>query len=154
MESFTLEQFSYIADVIGMIAVVASLIYVGKQLRLNNQEMRVSAASTYAKYINDIQSNLIHNRDFAEVWMKGKADYASLDEVDKTRLVSMEFIALYNWYHLYGLHQQNVLPDRDWQQILWAMKNFGNRQSVREAWILLKDGLEMSFQKFMQQYLE
>jgi hypothetical protein len=154
MESFTLEQFSYIADVVGMIAVVASLIYVGKQIQLNNQEMRVSAARTYAQVINDLQFSIALNRDFAEVWVKGGAELAGLDEVDKTRVISLELIGVYNWYHVFGLRQQNLLSDREWLQIEWAMENFGKRESVRESWKWMKGGFDISFQNFMAQYLE
>lgn len=154
MESFTLEQFSYLADVIGMIAVVASLIYVGKQLQLNNQQMRMSAVTSYADFVKEIQIPIALNREFAELWVKGGTELASLDEVDKARLRAFEITAVYHWYHLFGLRQQNLIPDNEWQQITWGFETFGKRQAVRETWKTSRVSFDKPFQDFMGRYLD
>lgn len=43
MEIVTLEQAYYTAEIIGIIAIVISLIFVGRQLSQNNRSLRIAA---------------------------------------------------------------------------------------------------------------
>ena len=46
METITLEQAYYIVEIIGVTVVVASLIYVGKQLQLNVESLQANQRQT------------------------------------------------------------------------------------------------------------
>jgi hypothetical protein len=48
MENITLEQIYYIGELIAVIAVIASLLYAGKQMKQNTEAMQVNAASAVA----------------------------------------------------------------------------------------------------------
>ena len=78
----TLEQLAYIAEIIAAIAVIASLIYVAKQLTQANAMMRVGAANERIQREYDLLNNIIDNREVAEYWCKGGSSFESLDEVD------------------------------------------------------------------------
>jgi hypothetical protein len=154
METITLEQMYYMGELIGVIAVIASLIYVGKQLRQNTETMRVNAAHTYVEWFNEMLSRVMNNREVAELWIKGDSDFDSLDYVDKQRLLQHEIGAINMWEYLFSLHQQNLLPEARWQLLKWSFKNFGGRQSLHEAWKFSRGGFDKSFQDFMGQYLK
>ena len=154
METLTLEQISYLAQIIGVIAVIASIIYVGKQLHQNTEQMQTNAALAHSHWSFDIQSTLLNNREVAECWVKGGADFDSLDEVDKQRIMQFEFGALIMLAELYELRQRNLLPDERWKLQTFIMKNVGQRKSVREVWKIFKGGFNKPFQDFMSQFLE
>jgi hypothetical protein len=46
----TLEQFAYIAEIIGVIFLIASLLYVGRQLHQNTEMMRAESRNSIAKW--------------------------------------------------------------------------------------------------------
>jgi len=154
MTTLTLEQIYYIGELAGVIALITSLIYVGKQLRQNTEQMRTNAAIVNAQWVSNIQATLLNNRDGAECWVKGGTDFNSLDEVDKQRIIQFEIGAITMIAEQYDLWKQKVLPDERWKFQSHFQKHIGQRQSVREAWKLSKDGFPDSFQDWMRPYVE
>ena len=154
METMTLEQMYYIGELIGVVALVTSLIYVGKQIRQNTETMQVNAAGTQARWVSEVISHVTHNRENAEWWIKGGTDFNALDEIDKQRVLNHEYGVINMWNYFFYLRQQNLMPDDQWNFQVWGFKNFGKRQSVRETWKIVKGGYEKSFQDFISQYLE
>ena len=154
METMTLEQMYYIGELVGVIALVTSLIYVGKQIRQNTETMQVNAAGTQAQWVSEVMERVMYSRDNSEWWIKGETKFNTLDEVDKQRLIFHEYGVINMWNHFFFLHQHNLMPDEQWNFQTWGFKNFGGRQSVREAWKIVKGGYGKPFQDFISQYLE
>jgi hypothetical protein len=69
----TLEQYSYIAQIVASIGVVASLIYVARQLVQNTRMMRASVSNDRVQRDFDLSGALFNNREFAEIWCKSRA---------------------------------------------------------------------------------
>ena len=146
MNTITLEQLYYIGELISVVAVIASLIYVGKQIHLNTE-------NAYAQWSNGILKEFAYDRDFANCWMKGNADFDNLDEIDKQRLLLYEWNAINMWHYFFNLHRQKILPETEWRKLAWTIEHMGRRQVVRKAWSDFKDSYDKPFQDFMSQYV-
>ena len=147
----TLEQFASLAEIFGLILVVASLVYVAQQLRQNTDMMRVNASSERVDRDTDIVKSIVESREVAEYWMKGATEFNSLDETDRQRLIFFERRAILHWHNMFGLHAQNLVPDSDWYELTWIIRNIGRRQSVRESWSIFKDSFRKPFQEFIEE---
>ena len=154
MESLTLEQIYYIGELIGVFALITSLIYVGKQLQQNTEQMRTNAAIINAQWVSSIQSSLLNNRESAECWVKGGTDFNNMDAVDQQRIIQFEVGAFTMIAEQFDLWQQKLLPEERWQFQSHYLKHIGQRQSIREAWKIAKDGFPKPFQDWMGQYVE
>ncbi|MBT7953009.1 MAG: hypothetical protein HN764_15380 [Gammaproteobacteria bacterium] len=76
MESLTLEQVYYVGELVGVVIVVVSLIYVGRQLSQNNRSQRIAAIQSH----NDTyRQNLSLLADHSEAWIAGLTDFSNLD---------------------------------------------------------------------------
>ncbi len=145
----TLEQLAYLAEIIAAIAVIASLLYLAKQLGQTNAMMRVSAANSRVEREYDLLNSIIDSREIAEYWCKGGTSFESLDEVDQQRLIFFERRAIVLWHHLFSLRQQGLYSDDDWYWNEWVIQNIGRRQSVREAWNQFRDSYTKPFQEYI-----
>jgi hypothetical protein len=145
----TLEQFAYFGEILAALGVVASLIYVARQLGQNTAMMRVAAASEGVERDYEIVAPIIQSRDLAEVWMKGETEFSNLDPADQTRLMFFERRAIVLWHHRFQLRQQSLMPDASWHEQAWIIQNIGRRESVREAWRTFREGFEPAFQEFV-----
>jgi hypothetical protein len=154
MDTITLEQLYYIGELVAVMAVIASLLYVGKQIKQNAEAMRVNAASSVTQRVSYYTSSLLNNREAAECWARGGVDFDSLDDVDKQRLILFEAGILGNWHLTFKLREQGLISDWIWEDQLFAFEHFGRRKSVRAAWIIARDGFDKPFQDVMRQYLE
>lgn len=81
----TLENIYYIGQTIAVLAIVASLIFVGFQLRQNTLELRQNAQDAYNTMKFDHMSLLISHPEVAEIHRRGLKDLSSLDDVERWR---------------------------------------------------------------------
>jgi hypothetical protein len=146
-----LEQWAYISEITAAIAVVASLIYVAKQLGQNTAMMRVNASNERVQRDFDISLDIINSREFAEIWSKGDLEFDSLDGIDRIRLIFFERRAILHWHNMFGSRKQKMLTDSDWIELKWVIQNLGIRKSSRGAWTMFKDGYDKSFQEFIDE---
>lgn len=154
MDNFTLEQLYYLCEIVAVIAIVASLVYVGKQLHQTYASMRVSAATAHAQWVFDIHFSFLGSRELAECWVKGNVDFDSLDEVDKQRLIWLEAAAINSWHQLFHLRQHQLLSDDRWYYQLWVIRHIGQRQAMQEAWKQFEDAYDQPFREFMDKHLK
>ena len=145
----TLETYAYLGEIIAAVAVIASLIYVARQLGQTTAMMRVGAASERVQRDFEIVSSVIESREVADLWVKGGSQFDRLDEVDKQRLILFERRAITLWHHVFLLRQQSLYTDADWNENEWIIDHFGRRRALREAWRLFRDAYEKPFQEYI-----
>ena len=150
----TLEQFNYLAQIIGVILVVVSLIYLAQQLRQNTEMARVAAGSQQVQRDFDITESFIANRELAEVWVKGGSDFGALDTVDQERMVFFERRAIIWWHHTFQLHRRGLFTESEWKAQIGIIRAVGNRSSVRAAWGRFREGFDKPFQDFVDEQFE
>jgi hypothetical protein len=100
----TLQDWSNLAQVIGALAVVISLFYVGFQINRNTSAVRSATAQAIHNNYGDWYMNLMGDAELNRIAIKGLRDYSSLDETEKARFIEtfMAFIsfsqnAFYQW---------------------------------------------------------
>ena len=145
------DAISAISELIGVVLVVASMIYIARQLRQTNTMMRIGAASERLERDYEIVEPIIESGELAEIWLKGESEFASLNPADQQRLLFLERRAIMLWHHQYQLRQQGLMPDANWHETIWIIKTIGRRQVVREAWRIFGEGFELDFQEFIDE---
>ena len=145
------DAISAVAEILGVILIVGSMIYVARQLRQTNTMMRVNAASERLERDYDIVEPIIESRELAEIWLKGESEFETLNPADQQRLLFLERRALMLWHHQYLLRQQGLMPDASWHETIWIIRTLGRRQVIREAWRMFGEGFEKEFQEFINQ---
>jgi hypothetical protein len=90
----TLQDWSNFAQVIGAIAVVISLFYVGFQIKRHTSAVRSATAQAVHDNYADWYMNLTGDAELNGIAIKGLKDYSSLDETKKAQFIET-FMALY-----------------------------------------------------------
>ncbi len=141
----TLEQISYLGELIAALSVIGSLVYVARRVGQNTAMMRVKAASERLQREYDIAAPMIESREIAEIWLKAATEFDSLDDIDKERMMVYERRAIALWHHVYVLRQQRLYADAEWHEAKWMIRKFGQRQANREPGGLLRKHLRNPF---------
>ena len=149
----TLEQYAQIGEIFAAIAVIASLIYLARELHQNTDQTRITVAGAQVDVTKHLVSPLIADREFAELWMKGESEFDCLDAVDQQRLIFFEWQAINAWNNSFSLRTQNLLSDEEWRNQLWIFRNIGKRQAIRESWEIFRESYGTPFREFMSEYL-
>ncbi len=107
----SIQDWGAIGEIVGALAVVASLIYLAVQIRQNTRQNSLSLESTkLAAFEQSVESGnrarelLITNPEVTELFLKGIADYRSLRSAEKFRC-DMLFRNLFSAMHASYIRQ-------------------------------------------------
>ena len=132
----TLEQASFLAQIISAIAVIASLVFVGFQLRQATAAIRGSSSQAHSALYTDLVRSIIDNADFARVWSTGLTNPDELAEDDWTRFVAYAS-ALFRLYESSRVQWLNGrLDEEHWHTIERQAADFGHLPGLKLAWDL------------------
>lgn len=135
----TLEQWSFVAQIISAAAVIASLIFVGIQLRRATDAIRAASSDAYSGAYTHFVQGIVENADVAEIWTRGLKDPRALTEVEWVRFVayaSAQF-RLYDSSRVQWLRGR--LDTEHWYAVERHALSFGNQPGMAAAWKLRRD---------------
>ena len=81
----TIEEIAIVAQMVGSVAVVASVIYLALQIRAQIQQSRLEASRELAVHWNETVARLIEEGDFPSVYLRGASEYEKLSREEKFR---------------------------------------------------------------------
>lgn len=80
-----LNYLANIADILAALGVIASLVFVGMQVRRNTLETRITNHQILSQRAIEWAENVSANQQVAEIYNKGLADYEQLTQVERIR---------------------------------------------------------------------
>ena len=130
----SLEQVSFLAQIIGSVGVIVSLVFVGVQVRHNTRALeRNEHNSTMAQW-TVIRQAIAGNREIAELMSDGLRGERALDAADQLRLEQM--LAEYAWasFHIWDRTQRGVFPAGTFEATAGALLSVVLRTPRGGAW--------------------
>ena len=109
----TLEAASFIAQIIGGIAVVLSLVYVGIQIKQNTKATRMAAAQTHQAMVGTIEELFITDQQLVELVLRA-ARGDEVTPVEQWRLTSLFRHVLRTWQTGHFLYVTGALEKTIW----------------------------------------
>ena len=130
----SLEQWSYVAQILGTVAIVVSLIFVGLQIRQNTSVLeRNEHNSTMAQW-TVIRQAIATNRDIAELMTAGLQGERALDAADRLRLENMLQENAWASFHIWDRTQRGVFPPGTFEFSCAPLLGVVLATPVGEAW--------------------
>jgi len=106
----SLEQWSSLAQIVGSVGVIVSLIFVGQQIRRNTGALqREEHNSTMAQW-TVIRMAIARDRDMAELMTAGLNGERAMDAADQLRLEQMLAENLWASFHIWERTQRGIFP--------------------------------------------
>jgi hypothetical protein len=142
----TLEQWALVAQIISTVVVIASLVFVGFQLRQATSAIRASSSQAHSALYTDLVDSIVDNADFARLWSIGLSDPKSLAQEDWVRFVAYAS-ALFRLYESSRVQWLNGrLDDEHWHTIERQAADFGHLPGLQLAWKLRAHWYSPEFQ--------
>lgn len=130
----SLEQASYLSQIIGSVAVLASLVFVGLQIRQNTRSQRVVAVDSLSAAIAAINVPAMESPALGEALAKATRDWGSASR--EQRIIAHYFLFSYfklaenAWYQ----QRAKVLDETQWAGWATGARMFYHSPGVRSAW--------------------
>jgi len=132
----SLEQASFIAQIVSAVAVIASLIFVGFQLKKASSAIRANSSQAHSGLYTDLVRSIIDNAEFARAWSIGITDPAALKEEEWVQFVAYAS-ALFRLYESSRVQWLNGrLDEEHWHTVERQAMDFGHLPGLRVAWKL------------------
>src|SRR5476651_131803 len=84
----SLADLSSIGSFLSGVAVLASLIFVGFQLRQNTRAVRATASQAHASNLQQIVTPIVESGEVARLWRLGLSNFETLTDDERVRFVA------------------------------------------------------------------
>lgn len=104
----SLEQLSYLAQIVGSVGVIVSLVFVGLQIRANTAALQRNEHNSTMEQWTVIRMAIAKNRDIARLMTAGLHGEGDLDAADQLRLE--QFLSEQAWaaFHIWDRTQRGI----------------------------------------------
>lgn len=106
----SLEQLSYLAQIVGSVGVIVSLLFVGSQIKQNTRALERNEHNSTMTQWTVIRQAIAGNRDIAELMTAGLGGERQLDAADQLRLAQMLQECAWASFHIWDRTQRGVFP--------------------------------------------
>jgi hypothetical protein len=137
-----------VGEIIGALAVVASLVYLAIQIRSQNRETRMLAVHETSTAFRE-SIGVFSDPAKAEIYIRGNADFESLTDTEKFVLIAGMQGILRVWEEAYHQHQAGRLPNQIWDVMSKQYAAVISGQSLANVWELRKDFFDPNFREFV-----
>lgn len=155
----TLEQLSFVFDIVGVVVIVGTLILIWRQVRqANRQDLLSSFQHTYDS-INEFLLSTMASADIAYLVVRGRESYETLSEAERLRFDHFHLVVLnIVEAHLFQVDRTTDALEKDYRD--WAKENmkvvvqsYFAFPGTRTLWSNLKPFFEPRIRDFVSQAL-
>ncbi len=111
METTSLEQLSYLAELIGLVLIVISLIYLSVQVRQNTKSMEIQGLQDSVTLYLNTYANFTVDETSANNYRKGINDFNSMSRNDRAVFHSKVQLLINSFFQVLSLRNKGMLDD-------------------------------------------
>ena len=146
----SLEQAAYLSQVIAAIAVIASLIFVGVQLRQNTMAVLAQTSQAHSIGYQQIIAGISDNGEFAHIWRVGLADYESLNPDERARFLAFTS-TLFRFYESSQVQMlRGALDKEHWRTIEHQATDLVSQPGIQSWWAHRRHWHSARFQAWLE----
>ena len=143
-----------IAELVGAVGVIGSLLFLGYQIRKQTVESRLDAASTLAQQWNETVGALAADRELATLFLKGGREFSSLDDIEVVQFSAHlgRVFKVFESMHLQ--HAEGRLDNETWAAVTDGIHDSCTMPGVKSWWQTRSHWYSSRFQKFIRPMID
>lgn len=139
-----------ISEIVGAIAVVASVIYLAQQVKKQTEEARLEASRDIASDFVDTLRAVSENPELARILPAGMSSYEALEGDERLR-VNYYFAAIFRIAEQQFLHtSRGTLDSTYYESFVLAFRGLLSNQGPRQWWHNNREMFEPTFRGFVE----
>ena len=147
----TLQEIANIGEILGAAGVIASLIFVGWQIKTNTRTTRLrmheQVTQTYMSFLNSV---LIDPEAFATGLRSTDTDFAGLSDGQKMFFFGA-MLGLFKHFELmYAQHAQGVMDQKTWDSWSEHIRMYFHQPGAQAWWSLRRSTFVPGFQNYLE----
>ena len=150
MQGGHLEAINAIAQLIAAFGVIASLFYLGAQIRQNTRSMRAIVVDSLAHSLVDLLGPMAHEPDSMRAFSVAVEDWHGASEADRLRAVSFIFAVFKLFENAWFQKRQGTLDPQQWLGWDVYMRLYFHRPGVQAWWSMRKIAFAPGFREYLE----
>ena len=148
MRKLDLTEWAALGELVGTVAVVASLVFLVISINQNTAALQGTNDNSLFEQHGELMSHFIADPSMAAILAKKRSGDAPLSAVEAIRWEKYETSLLDIWVMAFTRHQAGLLADDHWQpwnDYFAEIFANGDEKLTRERWVELRYGYEPAF---------
>ena len=150
MSKLRLGDWANIAEIIGTLAFVVSLIFVGLQISQNTAATRTSASQAVHSNLADWYRSVQGNPELLSLSTKGMADYGALSPTEKSQFIALFMASNLNTQDAFYKWRDGSLDPEVWRSWEMVSMNLYSTPGGKAFWDERRYLFAQSYQDFVQ----
>ena len=144
-----LQEYALIAEIVGGVAIVLSLIFVGMQIRQNSEVSEVNAYQELVSQLTVMNTLRVQDAEFADLFWRFDHGQQPQNDVERARLEAFLYMVFRHGDLAYRQYEK-ALIDRDGLiSVLAPTRTFLNTELGQEVWEILSPSLQSDYVAFV-----
>ncbi|MFT4888627.1 MAG: hypothetical protein ACJAY7_001109 [Pseudohongiellaceae bacterium] len=151
---FSIDAIVNTAEIVGGIAVIASLLFVARQMRENNKSARESNYIQVMQHNKDMGRLIGSDVKMANLYRRGCDDFMGLPPDERWQFGSLMMAMFCDFNQQHTLYNQDRLDQQFWNAIEHNMQFYLDRKGVGEWWRSQPFEFDLSFVEYVDAYID
>lgn len=137
-----------VAEALGALGVIVSLVYLATQIRAQNRESRISALHELSVGFRGSISNFTDG-ELARVFVRANDDYDSLDPAEQLQMIALVAEYLRVFEEAFIQHSEGRLDKRTWDSMARYLAMFMDGNCPKKIWELRGPYMDPEYRSFV-----
>jgi hypothetical protein len=143
----TLDSLGNVGELIGGLAVIASLIYLAIQIRQNTDSVRLQVEQAIKRDQIDLRRSIIENPEVADLFARSLEDFDSLSPADRIRAHMAAANTIEHLQQVFLMRDRGLVP---WESQETVLRGYMALEACRRWWSLGRDILHPEFVEYVE----
>lgn len=130
----SLSEYSFLFDVVSAIGVVASILYLGYQIRQNTRAMRRTVSRDIVRDLNELGRFFIEIPDFILIYFKANDQPDELSAAERFRFQILVMRIMSNFDLALGYHKDGLIGDQSIETYFQSIQQLFGSSIVKDWW--------------------
>jgi len=145
-----LNDWAVIAEIVGGIAVVLSLIFVAFSIKQNTDALEVAAWERILDRAEGSSQMLVESADLVRIVVVGESDPNALTAEEYFRFRHFAGMRFGAWESVYGHYELGRIDARTWELWNGYYQDILNLPGYRKVWLEIRQGFDPHFNEILQ----
>ncbi len=142
------------AQFLGGVGVIASIVYVGIQIRNSARALRAATYQQLSVTTMQVWFGLAHNGETTGIILRGADDFSALNRVEKARFRFFVMGYVKSFENAWFQHKIGTLRESDWKASSADLHSFFSAPGASVVWPLVKNRFNAEYAAFLDEVLK
>ncbi len=144
------DALSAVAELAGAVGVIASLFYLGSQIRQNTRSVRASSYHALVTHLSNTAADIGRDAPAADLWVRGQSDPNALTPTEQRQFGLLLQSTFRSFENIFYQFSEDMIDDVVWTGWKNRITRYYWQPGVQQWWPTWRDDCHPEFRKLLE----